>query len=107
MASVEESVERVSAFLANRLSPELFEDWSASYVSAIGSHDDSDGAKVARLIRSILNAYEEDETDLAMRAELAETIRPFVKPFSENRYGDSSCVPVSRSYTEPAMNAAA
>jgi hypothetical protein len=68
----------VSSFLANRMSLEEFEDWSASYLANVYRTGDAEAQSFARQIRSILNAYEDDEVEDGMRRELANTVRPFV-----------------------------
>jgi hypothetical protein len=96
MASAQEAVERVQDYLADRLSLENFEDWSASYMQNIHNSGDASAQSIARMIRSILNAYGDDCSDSAMRQEFEEAIRPFVS-FPENRYGDPSPFPIPQS----------
>ena len=78
MASLQEAIDRVSSYLANRESLESFEDWSADYLQAAYRSGDDAALGKAVLIRAILNAYEDDSSDTVMRGELANTIRPFV-----------------------------
>lgn len=93
MVNAQEPVERVQDYLADRISLERFEDWSASFVQNIHNTGDADAQRLARLIRSALNAFEDDQEDSALRHELAELIRPFF----ENRYGDPSPFPIAQS----------
>ncbi len=78
MASARQAVDKVQAFLAKKMSLEGLEDWSASYIQSVHRIGDADAQKVAHLIRSILNAFEDDETEDALRLELANAILPFV-----------------------------
>jgi len=100
MANVQEAVDRVSAYLADQLSLEGLEDWSASYIQSIYQMGDAEAQTVAHLIRSILNAYEDDQSDTGLRQELAEAIDPFFVRFAETRYGDPSLFPIPKSNVE-------
>ena len=79
MANAQEGVDRVNEFLAHEMSLEAFEDWSASYILDIRRVGDAEAQSFASLIRSIVNAFEDDEDDAGMRKELATAIRPFVQ----------------------------
>jgi len=75
MINAHEAVSRVSDFLANRISLEEFEDWSASYMLNIYRDGNAEAQNFARLIRSILNAFEDDETENRIRQELVADAR--------------------------------
>jgi len=86
---------RVADFLANRETLEALEDWSASYLHDVYRLGDEDDRRAIHLVRSILNAFEDDQSENGLRRELAEALRPFdpnsAVP-SRNRliYGQSS-----------------
>lgn len=84
MVSTSEAVKKVSGFLANRISLEQLEDWSALYLQNTYRSGDDEARRLARLVRSLLNAFEDDETESALREELANTIRPFEIPQRSN-----------------------
>ena len=92
MTKAQEAIEQVAAYLANHLPLEGLEDWSASYVQNIHQTKDVEAQRIAVLIRSILNTYDEEESEDGLRLELAEAIRPYAL-FAENRYGDPSPSP--------------
>ena len=79
MIRAQDAVDRVQDFLANRISLEDFEDWSASYIHDVHRSEDVQAQKSAHLIRSILNAFEDDETEQGLRQELANAVRPFAQ----------------------------
>ncbi len=80
MASLEEISQHVSGFLANRVSLDEFEDWSASYAWNIHQRADKQTAARARLIQAILDAFEDDDDEAGLRAELENAIHPFARP---------------------------
>ena len=90
MSNAQDAVEQVWQFLANELSLEDFEDWSASYLTDAFQSDDLEAQKIGRLIRSILNAYADDSTEHALHLELAVAISPFAKWSDENTVGKPS-----------------
>jgi hypothetical protein len=77
MASFVQAVDQIRAFLGNRISLDDFEDWSASYIQTVHRDGDEQAQQLAHLVRSILNAFADDETDGALRMELANAVRPF------------------------------
>ncbi len=77
MASVCEISDHVADFLANRLSLEQLEDWSAEYSWNIHKRADDEIRELAYQIRAILNAHSDDPTEDGVRQELADAIRPF------------------------------
>ena len=95
MSNAQDAVEQVWQLLANELSLDDFEDWSASYLTEAFRSGDAQAQEVGRLIRSILNAYGDDSTDDAMRLELANAISPFVKSSAENSFGNPSMTAVT------------
>jgi len=104
MAKAQEAVERIEEFLADQLSLEQFEDWSASFVQTVFQSDDVQAKNIALLIRSRLNAFEDDESDSGLRQELADAIYPFVH-IAANRYGEPSSL--AESDATLALNVAA
>lgn len=104
MGIIQEAIDRVSDYLGNRLSLEGFEDWSAGYMQSIYRVGDADAQNLAALIRSVLNAYENDDSEAGLRQELAEAIYPFVH-LAVNRYGEPSSI--AESNAEFALNVAA
>ncbi len=80
MASAQEAIDHISDYLAKRMPLESFEDWSASYMRDVYRTGDARAQALGQLVRSILNAFEDDSAEDAMRGELANAIRPFVKP---------------------------
>lgn len=79
MASVQEISAQISAFLANRLSLEQFEDWSAEYSWNIHKRADEETQAFAYQVRAILNAYSEDADENLLREELATAVLPFAR----------------------------
>lgn len=77
MASAQEVVNKVEEFLAQRVALEELEDWSASFVHSVYRDGDAEAQEAAGILRSILNSYEDDDTEDALREELAAAIRPF------------------------------
>ena len=96
MARALEAAEKVSAFLADRISLEELEDWSASFSWNIHRSDDEQAQAIAYQVRGILNEYSDDVSEERIRKELAE-LRARVEaanfPFAENRYGGPSSAP--------------
>jgi hypothetical protein len=79
MASAQEVVKQVDEFLAQRIALEELEDWSASFAHSVYRDGDAQAQEAAGLLRSILNAYEDDGSEDALREELAVAIRPFAQ----------------------------
>ena len=77
MVNSSEAVGKVSGFLANRISLEQLEDWSALHLQNAHRAGDDQSQITAHLIRSILNAFEDDEAEGPLREELANAIRPY------------------------------
>lgn len=77
MAELYEIVHKVEAFLANVLSLQELEDWSAEFSWNIHKRSDSEAQSLAYQIRAILNAFSDDEAESGLRKELAEAVRPF------------------------------
>jgi hypothetical protein len=77
MASASEAVNQVSRFVAGKLSLEAFEDWSVDYMREAYRAEDSEPRYIAGLVRSILNAFEDDEDLEPLKSELRNAIRPF------------------------------
>lgn len=85
MASVHEISDQVAAYLANRLSLEQLEDWSAEYSWNIHERADEETKALAYRVRAILNAYSDDADESSLQEELAAAIRrPFVAPRSSS-----------------------
>jgi hypothetical protein len=78
MASAQEGVNQIRRFLANSLSFEEFEDWSARFSWKIHQTGDLAAQSLAYQIRAILNAHAEDLTEVSVRKDLEAAIRPFV-----------------------------
>lgn len=104
MEIIQEAIDRVSDYLGNRLPLEGFEDWSAGYMHSIYRVGNGDAQNLAALIRSVLNAYEDDDSEAGLRQELADAIYPFVH-LAANRYGEPSSI--AESNAEFALNVAA
>ena len=68
------AVSKVKEFLEGDISLEEFEDWSALLVSR---PPDANAKKIAQTVRGLLNAFGENDSDKALREELAKAIRPF------------------------------
>ena len=100
MANVKEISDQVMHFLANEISLDAFDDWSAEYSWNIHQRANKEVQQLAYEIRGILNAHADDETEDRLRAELAGAIFPFLE--SENRVGDSddSSVPLVQANIE-------
>jgi hypothetical protein len=79
MANVHEISDQVAAFLANRLSLEKLEDWSAEYSWNIHERADERTKALAYRVRAILNAYSDDADESSLREELATAILPFAR----------------------------
>jgi hypothetical protein len=79
MASIHEISDQVSAFLANRISLEQLEDWSAEYSWNIHTRADGETQKLVYQIRAILNAYSDESQESVIRQELAAVVRPFAE----------------------------
>jgi len=98
MANASGAASRVSEYLADRISLEELEDWSASFSWNIHKSDDEQAQAIAYQVRAILNEYSDDATDDRIRKELAQ-LRARIEaanfPFAENRYGGPSSAPES------------
>jgi hypothetical protein len=92
MSNAQDAVEQVWQYLANELSLDEFEDWSASYLTDVFQSGDAQAQEVGRVIRSILNAYGDDSTDAALRSELVNAISPFAKTSAQNSVGKPSMI---------------
>jgi hypothetical protein len=79
MARAHQAIEKIEDLLADMMSLEDFEDWSASYIQSIHRIGNREDQELAHLVRSILNAFEDDDNESALRQELASAIRPFVE----------------------------
>jgi hypothetical protein len=77
MANAQEALDRISDYLANRISLDAFENWSASFVHDVRACGDPTALDIAQLVRSILNTFDEDAMDDGLRKELAIAILPF------------------------------
>jgi hypothetical protein len=77
MAEQYEIIQKVEAFLANSLSFQEFDDWSAEFSWNIHERADSETQALAYQVRAILNAFSEDDSESGLRKELAEAVRPF------------------------------
>jgi hypothetical protein len=77
MASTREAVNQVSMFVHDDISLEAFEDWSASFLRESHNLGDDRTQVLARRLRSILNAFEDDDATDALKRELADAVRPF------------------------------
>jgi hypothetical protein len=104
MDILQEAINQVSDYLGSHLSLDDFENWSAGYMQSVYQSDNVDAQSIARLVRSILNAFEDDTSELGLRQELADAIDPFVR-LASNRYGEPSSV--AESNATFALNAAA
>jgi hypothetical protein len=87
MVNVTEIVDEVKSFLSNEISFEEFEDWSAE--SSWNIHKQCGVAAPALAlsheISGILSVHSDDETETAVRMELARAIRPFAGYVAENQ----------------------
>lgn len=92
MSNAQDAVEQVWQFLANELSLEDLEDWSASFLTEAFQSGDLEAQQIGRVIRSILNAYADDNTEHALHLELAVAISPFAKSSAENTVGKPSMI---------------
>jgi hypothetical protein len=92
MVDVQQAVEHVWQFLAEELSLDDFEDWSAIYLAEAFQSADTQAQDAGRVIRAILNAYGDDASEENLRAELATAISPFVKSSAENSVGKPSMI---------------
>ena len=102
MAKAHEAIEHIAEYLADQISLEELEDWSASFVQSVFQSDDAVAQQIALLVRSRLNAFEDDESDAGLRQELADAIYPFVHQASN---GEPSSV--AESNAAFALNVAA
>jgi hypothetical protein len=84
MAGIYEIVQKVEAFLANVLSLQEFEDWSAEFSWDIHKRADANVQDLAYRVRAILNAFSDEESESGLREELAEAVRPFAQPATGN-----------------------
>lgn len=50
------------------------------YLHRVHRDGDEEAQKIAQIVSAILNTYEDDSSDNALRAELASAIRPFASP---------------------------
>jgi hypothetical protein len=121
MITASEAVIQIEDLLADRISLASFEDWSVDYLQHVHSQGDLESQKSAHLVRSALNAFEDDESEAGLRAELRAMVRPLeyeaeqlsIQAFlwGENRAANSSeistRVPVSESNSNFAFNVAA
>jgi hypothetical protein len=78
MANVCEISDHVADFLADRISLEQLEDWSAEYSWDIHKRADDETRDLAYQIRAILNAHSDDSSENGVRRGLGDAIRPFV-----------------------------
>jgi hypothetical protein len=78
MDKVREAIESVLNYLQRRMSQEAFEDWSALYAQQAFLSGDTKTVEIARNVRAVLNAFDDDDGDEYVRVELTELIRPFV-----------------------------
>jgi hypothetical protein len=81
----QEALDRIADLLADKISIDEFEDWSASFSWNIHKRADADTQKLAYLIRAILNSHENDETEDQLREQLALAAEPFHEIASESR----------------------
>jgi hypothetical protein len=70
MANAQNASREIAEFLAGRVSLEKFEDWSASFVREAYRNGDTEEQRVAVRIRSILNAFADDDSEDGLRGEL-------------------------------------
>jgi hypothetical protein len=70
--------------LADKISIDEFEDWSASFSWNIHKRADAETQKLAYLIRAILNSHEDDETEDQLREHLALAAGPLQEIASES-----------------------
>jgi len=92
MANLHEIFDHVMNLLANEISLEQFEDWSAQYALNIHECGDEDAQRIAYQLRGILNAHEDDENEDILRRELADAIFPYLES-EEHQVGDPSLLP--------------
>ncbi len=108
MASALEASNRIAEFLADRISLEQLEDWSASFSWDIHRIDDEQAQAIAYQVRAILNEYSDDAIEDRIRKEL-DQLRARIEdpnfPFGESRSGDPSSF--AESFASFALNAAA
>jgi hypothetical protein len=69
-------IDQVQLFLAGKMSLDAFEDWSASFVHSVYAVENKEHQELATRIRSVLNAFEDEEEDV-LRKELAAAVDPF------------------------------
>ena len=87
MANTREAADKISEFLANRISLEVLEDWSALYLQSAYQSRNLEAQRISRQIRSILNAFEDDENDRGLRLELANATRRFDESDTPRLFG--------------------
>ena len=108
MASASEASNKIAEFLADRISLEQLEDWSASFAWDIHKTGEERVQAIAYQVRAILNEYSDDASEDRIRKELVQ-LRAQIEapnfPFAENHYGGPSSAPESN--TKFAINAAA
>ena len=109
MITASEVVLQIENLLADRISLASFEDWSVDYLQHVHSQGDLETQKIAHLVRSVLNSFEDDESEEGLRAELKASIQAF--PHGQNRAANSSEIltrfPVSESNSNFGFNVAA
>jgi hypothetical protein len=79
MANVQEIKRHIRKFLDDQISLEDFDDWSAEYAWNIHKRDDHKTQDLARSLRAIINAHEDDTDESGLRKELEIAIHPFVR----------------------------
>jgi hypothetical protein len=77
MASAQDVAKQIEEFLDEEISLEELEDWSASFAWDTYASHDQDAGRAALFLRSILNAYDGDQSDIGLRRELEKIVRPF------------------------------
>jgi hypothetical protein len=76
MASAQDVAMSIEEFLDDEISLEELEDWSAFSLQEALAGQDAHGRAAALFLRSILNAYAEDQSDLGLRTALEKAVRP-------------------------------
>ena len=88
MANLREISDQVLNLLADEISLDVFEDWSAEYSWNLHRRAGKNVQDLAYQIRGILNAHADDETEQLLRQELAAAIFPFLQ--AETQLADPS-----------------
>jgi hypothetical protein len=108
MASASEASNKIAEFLADRVSLEQLDDWSASFSWDIHKTGEEQAQAIAYQVRAILNEYSDDASEDRIRKELVQ-LRARIEtpnfPLAENRCGGPSSAPESN--TKFAINVAA